>query len=127
MATEILKTHKCAGQDNTPYVDKYLPKESFVLFDTYKIKDSEVVWINKNLVQEYGIELDEDAIKHELIENFSYVSKGYAKKTKIVTNDKKAFMADQYGSRHEICNGGSARCGLNGHFQIPTGGQGYGY
>ncbi|MFA0088072.1 glycosyltransferase family 2 protein [Vibrio sp. 10N.261.51.F12] len=27
-------------------------------------------------------------------------------------------MADQYGSRHEICNGGSARCGLNGHFQI---------
>ncbi|CAK3125094.1 hypothetical protein VCRA213O314_1160001 [Vibrio crassostreae] len=27
-------------------------------------------------------------------------------------------MADQYGSRHEICNGGSARCGLNGYFQI---------
>lgn len=118
MATEIFKTYKCASKDNTPYVDKYLPTESFVLFDTYKLKDTEVVWINKNLVQEYGIELDEDAIKHKLIENFSYVSKGYAKKTKTVTNDKKAFMADQYGSRHEICNGGSARCGLNGHFQI---------
>ncbi|CAK2636264.1 conserved hypothetical protein [Vibrio crassostreae] len=48
----------------------------------------------------------------------SGVSKGYAKKTRIITNDKKQFMADQYGSRHEICNGGSARCGLNGYFQI---------
>lgn len=118
MATELFKTHKCAGKDNTPYVDKYLPKESFVLFDTYKLKDSEVVWINKELIQEYEIELDENVIKSELLENFSYVSKGYAKKTRIVTSDKKSFMADQYGSRHEICNGGSARCGLNGYFQI---------
>lgn len=118
MATELLKTHKCIGKDNTPYVDKYLPKESFVLFDTYKLKDSEVVWINKELMQEYEIELDESAIESELLENFNYVSKGYAPKARIVINDKKAFMADQYGSRHEICNGGSARCGLNGHFQI---------
>lgn len=118
MATELLKTHKYVGKNNTPCVDKYLPQESFVLFDTYKLKDSEVVWINKELIQEYGIELDEDTLKKELIENFSYVSKGYAKKIRIITNDKKQFMADQYGSRHEVCNGGSARCGLNGHFQI---------
>ncbi|MCZ4292684.1 protein adenylyltransferase SelO family protein [Vibrio sinaloensis] len=118
MATELLKTHKCVGKDNTPYVDKYLPKESFALFDTYKLKGSEVVWVNKNLIKEYGFELDEDAIKNELFKNYSYVSKGYANKTRIDTNDKKQFMADQYGSRHEICNGGSARCGLNCHFQI---------
>ena len=79
---------------------------------------AEVVWINKELIQEYNIELDEKVIKDELINNFSYVSKSYTKKTKIVTNDKKSFMADQYGSRHEVCNGGSARCGLNGYFQI---------
>ncbi|CAK2537708.1 conserved hypothetical protein [Vibrio crassostreae] len=118
MATELLKTHKCAGEDNTPFVNNYLPKESFVLFDAYKLKGTEVVWINKELIQEYEIEFDEEFIKSELIENFSYVSKGYAKKTRIITNDKKQFMADQYGSRHEICNGGSARCGLNGYFQI---------
>lgn len=118
MGAEVLKTHKYAGKDNTPYVDKYLPKESFVLFDTYKLKGSEVVWVNKNLIKEYGFELDEDAIKNELFKNFSYVSKGYAKKIRIDTNDKKQFMADQYGSRHEVCNGGSARCGINGHFQI---------
>ncbi|WP_412497457.1 protein adenylyltransferase SelO family protein [Vibrio furnissii] len=118
MDAELLKTYKCAGKDNTPIVDNYLPKESFVLFDAYKLKGTEVVWINKELIQEYEIELDEECIKRELIENFSYVSKGYAKKTRIITNDKKQFMADQYGSRHEICNGGSARCGLNGYFQI---------
>ncbi|MGX9522699.1 protein adenylyltransferase SelO family protein [Vibrio mediterranei] len=118
MATELLKTHKCVGKNNTPCIDKYLPQESFVLFDAYKLKDSEVVWINKELIRDYGIELDEEIIKKELIENFSYVSKGYAKKTRVITNDKKQFMADQYGSRHEVCNGGSARCGLNGYFQI---------
>ncbi|EKO3570930.1 YdiU family protein [Vibrio metschnikovii] len=118
MDAELLQTYKCAGKDNTPIVDNYLPKESFVLFDAYKLKGTEVVWINKELIQEYEIELDEESIKSELIENFSYVSKGYTKKTRIITNDKKQFMADQYGSRHEICNGGSARCGINGHFQI---------
>ncbi|MGR5362964.1 protein adenylyltransferase SelO family protein [Vibrio mediterranei] len=118
MAAELLTTHKYARKDNTPYVDKHLPKESFVPFDTYKLKGTEVVWINKKLIQEYEIGLDENVIKSELIENFSYVSKGYAKKNRIITNDKKQFMADQYGSRHEICNGGSARCGLNGYFQI---------
>ncbi|MFV8453349.1 protein adenylyltransferase SelO family protein [Vibrio campbellii] len=118
MVTEIFRTHKYVGKDNTPYVERDLPKESFVLFDTYKLKGSEVVWINKELIQDYGIELDEDSIKKELIENFSYVSRGYADKTRVITNDKKQFMADQYGSRHEVCNGGSARCGLNGFFQV---------
>lgn len=118
MAAELLKTHECAEKENTPFVDNYLPRESFVLFDAYKLKGTEVVWVNKELIQEYKIELDDDAIISALIENFSYVSKGYAKKSRIITNDKKQFMADQYGSRHEICNGGSARCGINGHFQI---------
>lgn len=118
MDAELLQTYKCAGKDNTPIVDNYLPKESFVLFDAYKLKGTEVVWINKELIQEYEIEFDEESIKCELIDNFSYVSKGYANKTRIITNDKKQFMADQYGSRHEICNGGSARCGINGYFQI---------
>ncbi len=76
MDAELLTTHKYVRKDNTPYVDKHLPKESFVLFDTYKLKDTEVVWINKALTQEYEIELDDNAIKSELIENFSYVSKG---------------------------------------------------
>ncbi|EGR1061472.1 TPA: protein adenylyltransferase SelO family protein [Vibrio cholerae] len=118
MAAELLKTHECAEKENTPFVDNYLPRESFVLFDAYKLKGTEVVWVNKELIQEYKIELDDEAIISALIENFSYVSKGYAKKSRIITNDKKQFMADQYGSRHEICNGGSARCGINGHFQI---------
>lgn len=118
MATELLKTHKLTSKDNTPYINSILPEESFVPFDAYKLRGAEVVWLNKSLIQDHEIELDEDAIKDELIENFSYVSKGYAKKSRIATNDKKQFLADQYGSRHEACNGGSARCGLNGYFQI---------
>lgn len=84
IATELLKTHKCAGKENTPFIDNCLPKESFVLFDAYKLKGSEIVWINKELIQEYEIELDEESIKSELIENFSYVSNGYTKKTRIM-------------------------------------------
>lgn len=118
MVTELLKTHKLAGKDNTIFVDNNLPEESFVSFDTYKLKGAEVVWINKELIQEYNIEIDEDVLKNSLIDNFSYVSEGYTKKIRIIINDKKQFMADQYGSRHETCNGGSARCGLNGYFQI---------
>ncbi|MDV5169167.1 MchC protein [Photobacterium rosenbergii] len=118
MGTELLQTYKLVGTDNTPCIGNDLPEESFVSFDAYKLNGTEVVWINKELIQKYNIEFDEDFIKDELIKNFSYVSKGYTKKTRMVTNDKKQFMADQYGSRHEVCNGGSARCGLNGHFQI---------
>ncbi|MFA0084608.1 protein adenylyltransferase SelO family protein [Vibrio sp. 10N.261.51.F12] len=118
MSTELLKTHKFAGKDNTPIIGRDLPEESFFSFDAYKLNGTEVVWINKELMQEYDVGLNEDIFKSELIENFSYVSKGYTNKARIVATDKKTFMADQYGSRHEICNGGSARCGLNGHFQI---------
>ncbi|USD61666.1 YdiU family protein [Vibrio sp. SCSIO 43140] len=118
MAAEFLKTYRFTSKDNTPYINDILPEESFVPFDAYKIRGTEVVWLNKELIQDHEIELDEDAIKDELIENFSYVSKGYTKKSRIATNDKKQFLADRYGSRHEACNGGSARCGLNGYFQI---------
>ncbi|WP_417880677.1 protein adenylyltransferase SelO family protein [Vibrio sp.] len=118
MVAELLKTHKLSGKDNTPCIGNGLPEESFVAFDAYKLNDTEVVWVNKALIEEYNIELEEACIKGEIIKNFSYVTKGYTKKERMVTSDKKQFLADQYGSRHEVCNGGSARCGLNGHFQI---------
>lgn len=89
MDIELLKTHKLVGTDNTPCIGNDLPEESFVSFDAYKLKGTEVVWMNKYLLQEYNIEFDEDFIREELIKNFSYVSKGYTKKTRIVTNDKK--------------------------------------
>ncbi|WP_333002904.1 protein adenylyltransferase SelO family protein [Vibrio coralliilyticus] len=118
MGTKLLKTHKLVGVDNTPCIGNLLPEESFVSFDAYKLSGTEVVWINKKLLQDYGINGEENLIKNELVENFSYVSKGYVKKDRININDKKQFMADQYGSRHEVCNGGSARCGVNGNFQV---------
>ncbi|GAL12339.1 MchC protein [Vibrio astriarenae] len=118
MVTELLKTYKLAEKINTPLISSALPEESFVSFDAYKLVDSEVVWINKDLLKEYGLKTDEKSICNEIINNFSYVSEGYTTKKRVLTNDKKVFMADQYGSRHEVCNGGSARCGLNGYFQI---------
>ena len=118
MGSELLKTYKRVGAGNTPFIGTNLPEESFVPFDAYKLNGTEVVWINKALIQKYNIEFEEKFIKDELINNFSYVTKGYTTKKRIATNDKKQFLADQYGSRHEVCNGGSARCGLNGYFQI---------
>ena len=118
MDVDIIKTHQLVDSINTPFFGGKLPFESFVSFDAYKLTGAEVVWFNKELLSDYNIFGTDDEITMSLIDNYSYVSKGYTGKRRIQTHDKKQFLADQYGSRHEVCNGGSARCGLNGHFQI---------
>ncbi|KLN66156.1 protein adenylyltransferase SelO family protein [Vibrio sp. VPAP30] len=118
MDVKNIKTHQVVDSNNTPFIGTQLPAESFVAFDAYKLKDTEVVWFNKELLSNYNVSGSDEEIVSELINNFSYVSKGYAERKRIHIHDKKQFFADQYGSKHEVCNGGSARCGLNGKFQI---------
>ncbi|MEZ8046455.1 MchC protein [Vibrio sp. 10N.237.312.C02] len=112
----MIKTFKEPNSKNTLLFKKELGETSFVRFKTHKLKKTSVIWYNKNLVKDLNI--DESKIESEILDNFSYVTKEYTNKKNIFTNDSKFFLADRYGSRYEICNGGGARCGSNGNFQI---------
>ncbi len=46
------------------------------------------------------------------------MSPNYLNSNRLIINECKTFEADRYGSRHEVCNGGSARCGFDGVFQV---------
>ncbi len=95
-----------------------LPPSSFISFKTYKLKGSELVWFNYDLAREYGFTGDISEISQEILEKYSYVSDGYVGEEFLDLNDNKEFFADRYGSRYEACNGGSARCGYDGIFQV---------
>lgn len=118
MDTKILKTHQVVDVYNTPFIGNQLPCDSFIGFETTKLQGTEVVWLNRALLEKYGVNASEQDIMSEIIDSHSYVVEGYTDKSRMNTDDKKPFFADRYGSAHQASNGGSARCGLNGHFQI---------
>ncbi|MCR9306461.1 protein adenylyltransferase SelO family protein [Vibrio diabolicus] len=114
----VFKTHRKIEVDNCISLGDTLPQSSFIEFPTYKLKSTELLWVNKSLVESYSLNSDDPNVSECILANYSYVAKGYCDKKYIFTSDSKPFVADRYGSRHEVCNGGSARCGLNGQFQI---------
>lgn len=68
------------------------------------------------MLSELGI--DHQLGEQLLLEHFSYVTEDFAPEMLLDMNDRKMFLADRYGSPGQVCNGGSARCGLNGQFQV---------
>ncbi|WP_434137522.1 hypothetical protein [Photobacterium leiognathi] len=103
------------------YIDNFnmiLPEASFEPFETYRLKNTELLWVNKALLSKYGIKGTIDEIEKFLLDEYSYVSSDYTISNRLDVDDKKIFLADCYGSRHEVCHGGSARCGFDGRFQV---------
>ncbi|WP_318460215.1 protein adenylyltransferase SelO family protein [Photobacterium leiognathi] len=103
------------------YIDNFnmiLPEASFEPFETYRLKNTELLWVNKALLSKYGIKGTIDEIEKFLLDEYSYVSSDYTISNRLDVDDKKIFLADRYGSRHEVCHGGSARCGFDGRFQV---------
>lgn len=116
MVNNFLSSYKKPTSINTNIVAKELPELSFVEFEAWKLRNAELAWINEDILNEHEININ--VAEEEIINNFAYVSEGYTKPGNIKRNDRKTFLADRYGSRYEVCNGGSARCGMNGNFQI---------
>ncbi|MGF1683884.1 protein adenylyltransferase SelO family protein [Photobacterium minamisatsumaniensis] len=104
--------------DKLDIFDQKLPTISFALFKAKRLKNTELVWVNTDLLKVYGYNGTIEEIENFLLEQYSYVSDGYTNKSRVLDNERKAFWADRYGSRHEVCNGGSARCGFDGYFQV---------
>ncbi|MGD8121146.1 protein adenylyltransferase SelO family protein [Vibrio sp. TRT 2004] len=100
------------------FENECLPELSFAPFNTYKLKNTHVLWLNKSLLRKYQIDGTNEEIEQQIINNYSYVSYGYANSNRLIKSDTKLFRADRYGSRHEVCNGGSARCGYDGRFHV---------
>ncbi|MGY4106330.1 hypothetical protein [Aeromonas encheleia] len=95
---------------------KTLPKSCFIPFETTRNDNCNIIWINNAYCHENNINVD-DFIKH-LEEEYFYVTDDYTTKSRLNLNDKKIFYADCYGSRYQAANGGSARCGYDGKYQV---------
>ncbi|MGF1748829.1 protein adenylyltransferase SelO family protein [Vibrio cionasavignyae] len=114
--SSIFETFKKPTKENTLLFGSILPSLSFVEYRTYKIKGAEVYWLNEDYCNENKINIT--TAQQEILDNFAYVSDNFTLSSEIDINDSKVFLADRYGSPGEVCNGGSARCGINGNFQV---------
>lgn len=95
-----------------------LPDIAFSSFDTFRLKGTELIWVNNDLLKKYNINGSKEEIEEFLLNEYSYVTSNYLNSNRLIINNVKTFWADRYGSRHEVCNGGSARCGFDGVFQV---------
>lgn len=109
-------TYSKPSKENTPFLTEPLSVFSFVEYECFKLKGTEVVWINDRYLDENNINRND--IENSILENYSYVTKSYAEDEYLDMNDKKTFLTDRYGNQGDAGNGGSARCGINGNFQI---------
>ncbi|GAL36896.1 hypothetical protein JCM19240_3862 [Vibrio maritimus] len=109
MTATLLKTYQTPTKNNTKLFGQELPKSSFVEYPAYKLRETEIYWVNKAMLSELGI--DHQLGEQFLLEHFSYVTEDFAPETLLDMNDRKVFLADRYGSPGQVCNGGSARCG----------------
>ncbi|KXF82290.1 hypothetical protein [Enterovibrio coralii] len=117
-----LDTFSQPNKENTGLFGKELSEYNFVPFDCVKLKNTELIWYNKDIVRSLGYPCDETT-EQKILDNFSYVTPDYENSEKLDLSDRKVFLADRYGSPAEEANGGSARCGINGHFQIKGNGR----
>ncbi|WED22389.1 protein adenylyltransferase SelO family protein [Vibrio sp. JC009] len=118
MNTNIVSPVIEKSDEKFSILGKKLPEISFSSFETSRLKNTELVWVNEELLEKYGIQGSSVDIERYLLGEYSYVSSGYVNPSRLITSDCKTFWADRYGSRHEVCNGGSARCGFDGYFQV---------
>ncbi|PSV07927.1 protein adenylyltransferase SelO family protein [Photobacterium kishitanii] len=100
------------------FIETGLPEISFSSFDTFRLIGAELAWFNSDLLKKYNINGSKEEIEAFLLNEYSYVSPNYLNSNRLIINECKTFWADRYGSRHEVCNGGSARCGFDGVFQV---------
>ncbi|WP_245905424.1 MchC protein [Photobacterium lipolyticum] len=116
MKNNILLTYDVPSHDNTALYGNSLPEDSFVSYPAFKVKNAQIAWMNKSWLEEHSIDMEQ--AEPIFLDNFAYVSRGYADDAELDLTDSRIFLADRYGNTGDAGNGGSARCGLNGLLQI---------
>lgn len=52
---DIFITHLNPSSDNTVLINRELSEYSFVRYKTYKLKNTEIAWINREYIDELGL------------------------------------------------------------------------
>ncbi|MEL4012794.1 protein adenylyltransferase SelO family protein [Dryocola clanedunensis] len=90
-----------------------LPQSSYVEFEAKKLTSAQLLWVNPELVSSARM------TEEDLLNSFAYsASDNKSAKKGDTSKPSQIFLADRYGSRHEACNGGSARCGIYKGWQV---------
>ncbi|GHD64291.1 protein adenylyltransferase SelO family protein [Jeongeupia chitinilytica] len=119
--TQLIQTHENPVAGNTVYLDNELPVESFVPFTARRFKNARLVWVNRALLRDYGVDVGSASLEELepiLLDAFAYGVPSDDDDLEHYGPEEKQFLGERYGATTEAANGGGVRCGLNGRFQI---------
>ena len=104
-----------------------LPPESYVSFETKKLRNARVLWVNFEALRELGIHIPEAGLTPEfeesILDHFAYMVPQEKDAPDDFVDQSKTFYADRYGGHGIGLNGGSARAGTTGPLQVKNIGQ----
>lgn len=103
-------------------IQKLLPESSFVPFLANRLRKASVVYANLSRFHTYNyfneFTVENEALHEAILNEFAYVVPATEEDKLIVQDDEKEFLAERYGGIGILANGGGARCGLIGPFQV---------
>lgn len=103
-------------------IQNVLPQSTFVPFRARRLKDASVAYVNLSLFQEYNyfnnFLTEDDALYQAVLDQFAFIVPVTEDDYALVNSDEREFLAERYGGVGILANGGGARCGLAGPFQV---------
>ncbi|XZG71864.1 hypothetical protein ACTSKR_08435 [Chitinibacteraceae bacterium HSL-7] len=103
-------------------IQKLLPSSAFIPFKAKKLRLATVLHVDLSILHEHQYLLqhqsDNDSLCQDLLELFGYVVPTPEDEAGYFYDEEKEFLAERYGGVGILSNGGGARCGLVGPFQI---------
>ncbi|MDO6498217.1 hypothetical protein [Photobacterium sanguinicancri] len=105
---------------NNLNVNLSLSSHCFVPFIAYRLTEAKVVWVNMPLLHQYDLFLEKQVPDHNitnwLLDEFAYTT--FKDSQGIDRDNQSLFYAERYGGQAINRNGGGARTGLKGQFQV---------
>lgn len=103
-------------------IQKLLPKSSFVPFKARRLTKANIVYANLNLFHDYGyfkvFDVENEDFYKAVLDYFAYIIPTNDDEYSLVDKVEKEFLAERYGGAGIFSNGGGARCGLIGPFNV---------
>ena len=95
-------------------------QENLVAYECVRIRDARTVWLNDASTEALAEILDTDSKATSFARHFSYVPavNSCFTEAELDQNDRRVYFAERYGGRGVGDNGGGARAGNHGKFQI---------
>ncbi|MDO6581348.1 hypothetical protein Q4491_08310 [Photobacterium sp. 2_MG-2023] len=105
---------------NSANINLSLSDSCFVPFIAFRLTKAKVVWVNMSLLHKYqlfsGKQLPDKEVVDWLLDEFAYTT--FSDSSCVDQSRQGQFYAERYGGQAINRNGGGARAGLKGHFQV---------